>query len=100
MINPEIVYREGTISFSEACLSVPEFSAEVKRADKIKVTYRDIDGLTQTLSAEGYFAVALQHEIDHLDGRLFIDRLSPLRRKSSGKSYDWNNLSERRMDLI
>jgi peptide deformylase len=60
---------------------VPDYNAEVKRFEKIKVQYQNIDGLTQTLSADGLLAVALQHEMDHLDGKLFIDRLSPLKKE-------------------
>src|SRR6185312_3494762 len=81
VINPEIIHREGSILFAEGCLSVPEYSAEVKRAEKIKLQYQDIDGLTKTLSAEGLLAVAIQHEMDHLEGKLFIDRLSPLKKE-------------------
>jgi peptide deformylase len=81
IINPEIVAREGKILFSEGCLSVPEYSAEVSRFEKIKLTYQDIDGVARTLMAEGLMAVAIQHEIDHLDGKLFIDRLSPLKKE-------------------
>lgn len=81
IINPEIISHEGSVLFSEGCLSVPEFSAEVKRAEKLKLRYQDIDGLTQTIDAEGLLAIAIQHEIDHLDGKLFIDRLSPLKKE-------------------
>ncbi|MGZ3689630.1 MAG: peptide deformylase, partial [Bdellovibrionota bacterium] len=81
ILNPEIIHREGSILFSEGCLSVPEYSAEVKRSEKIKLQYTDIDGLTKTLSAEGLLAVAIQHEMDHLEGKLFIDRLSPLKKE-------------------
>ena len=81
IINPEIISREGSILFEEGCLSVPEYNAEVKRSEKIKLQYQDIDGLTKTLSADGIFAVAIQHEMDHLDGKLFIDRLSPLKKE-------------------
>lgn len=81
IINPEIVHREGTISLNEGCLSVPEYNAEVKRSEKLKLKYQDIDGLEKTLSAEGLLAVAIQHEMDHLDGKLFIDRLSPLKKE-------------------
>ena len=80
IINPEIIHQEGSILFSEGCLSVPEYNAEVKRAEKIKLQYQDIDGLTKTLDAEGLLAVAIQHEMDHLEGKLFIDRLSPLKK--------------------
>lgn len=85
IINPEIIYREGKIDFKEACLSVPEYSAEVTRSEKIKVQYQDIDGLTKELSAEDLMAVCIQHEMDHLDGKLFIDRLSPLKKEMAKK---------------
>jgi len=81
IFNPEIIKREGSILFNEGCLSVPEFNAEVKRSEKITLQYQDIDGLTQTLMADGLLAVAIQHEIDHLDGKLFIDRLSSLKKE-------------------
>jgi peptide deformylase len=85
IVNPEITYREGSILFNEACLSVPEYNAEVKRSEKIKLRYQDIDGLTKELSADGLMAVAIQHEMDHLDGKLFIDRLSPLKKEVAKK---------------
>ncbi|MDR3605830.1 MAG: peptide deformylase [Oligoflexia bacterium] len=85
VINPEIIYREGSILFNEGCLSVPEFNAEVKRSEKIKLRYQDIDGVTRELSADGLLAVAIQHELDHLEGRLFIDRLSPLKKETVKK---------------
>jgi peptide deformylase len=81
IVNPEIIWREGSILFEEGCLSVPEYNAEVKRSEKIKVQYQDIDGLTKTMSADGLLAIAIQHEMDHLDGKLFIDRLSPLKKE-------------------
>lgn len=85
LINPEIFYREGSIEFSEGCLSVPEYTADVKRSEKIKVRFQDIDGLTKELSADGLLAVAIQHEIDHLEGKLFIDRLNPLKKELAKK---------------
>jgi peptide deformylase len=81
IINPEIIHREGSLLFNEGCLSVPEYNAEVKRAEKIKLQFQDVDGVTKTLSAEGLLAVAIQHEMDHLEGKLFIDRLSPLKKE-------------------
>lgn len=85
IINPEIIHREGSILFPEGCLSVPEYSAEVKRSEKLKLQFQDIDGLTRTLDAEGLLAVAIQHEMDHLEGKLFIDRLSPLKKEMAQK---------------
>jgi len=81
LINPRIIYKEGEILYCEGCLSVPDFSHEVKRAQKIKVEYQDINGLTKTIDAEGLKAVCIQHELDHLDGKLFIERISPLKRE-------------------
>lgn len=85
IINPQIILQEGFRTFEEGCLSVPEYTAEVKRADKIKLQYQDIDGLTKTLMAEGLLATAIQHEIDHLEGKLFIDRLSSLKKDLAKK---------------
>jgi peptide deformylase len=87
IINPEIIHREGSILFSEGCLSVPEYSAEVKRSEKIRLSYQDIDGLSHTLDADGLLAIAIQHEMDHLEGKLFIDRLSPLKKEMIKKKY-------------
>ena len=81
VINPKIILKEGKIKYEEGCLSVPDFTADVDRAEKIKIEYQDVDGLTKTLAAEGLMAVCIQHEIDHLDGRLFIDRLSSIKRE-------------------
>jgi len=81
IVNPKIIHQEGTQVFCEGCLSVPDYQEEVTRAEKIKLEYQNIDGLTKTLSAEGLEAVCLQHELDHLNGKLFIDRLSALKRQ-------------------
>lgn len=76
MINPRITKREGEeIEIEEGCLSVPDVFADVKRAERVEVAYIDLDGEEQTLEAEGLLARAIQHEIDHLNGVLFIDRL-------------------------
>lgn len=85
IINPRIILQEGKTSIEEGCLSFPEFTVEVPRSEKIKIEYQDIDGLTKTLSADGLLAIAIQHEIDHLDGRVFIDRLSPLKKEMAQK---------------
>ena len=101
IFNPEIIKREGSIIFSEGCLSVPEYNADVKRAEKIKLQYTDIDGLTQTLDAEGLLAVAIQHEIDHLDGKLFIDRLSILKKEMIRKKLrEERKLREAEEDML
>ena len=80
LINPEIIEHEGTQMDEEGCLSVPELTAQVQRYKKITVNYRTKDGESKQLIAENRFAVVLQHEIDHLNGVLFIDHLSPLKR--------------------
>ena len=80
MINPEIISKEGKTVYCEGCLSVPEYTAEVERAKKIKIQYQDIDGKTLVLDADELLAICLQHELDHLDGKLFIDRLSPAKK--------------------
>lgn len=82
LINPKIVEQEGEIiSENEGCLSVPDFRADVKRAERILVEAVDREGKPLRLEAEGFLAVVLQHEIDHLNGKLFIDRISALKRQ-------------------
>lgn len=80
-INPKISQGEGKIVFEEGCLSVPGVTEEVTRKEKILVTYQDRNGKEHELEAHGLLAVAIQHENDHLDGILFLDRLSPLKRR-------------------
>jgi len=81
LINPRIVEKEGEIlSENEGCLSVPDFRADVKRSERVLVDAADRDGNPLRLEAEGFMAVVLQHEIDHLNGTLFIDRISSLKR--------------------
>lgn len=81
MINPEILQREGSEQTQEGCLSVPGFYETVERAEKIRCRYLDLQGESQELHADSLMAVCIQHEIDHLDGKLFIDYLSPLKRQ-------------------
>jgi peptide deformylase len=80
LINPEIVSQDGTIVAEEGCLSVPEFTEQVKRAARVKVRAKDRTGKAFEIEADGLMAKALQHEIDHLNGVLFIDRLSPIKK--------------------
>lgn len=80
LINPEVLSLEGAIVAEEGCLSVPDFTEKVKRAAWIKVRAKDRAGKTFELEADGLMAKALQHEIDHLNGILFIDRLSPIKK--------------------
>lgn len=81
-INPEIVSMEGSVlSEQEGCLSVPDYRADVKRAEKVVVRYLDIDMNPAIINADGMMAIILQHEIDHLKGILFVDRLSALKKQ-------------------
>ena len=80
LINPVIARAEGEVIWEEGCLSVVDFTAEVKRAAKVEVVAFDENQKEIRIDAEGLLAVALQHEIDHLDGKLFIDRISRLKR--------------------
>ncbi|MBI4765886.1 MAG: peptide deformylase [Deltaproteobacteria bacterium] len=80
LINPEIIEAEGEQTLEEGCLSVPEYFSEVKRKAKVKVRGLNIQGKAVEICGEGVLATVLQHEIDHLDGILFIDRISALKR--------------------
>jgi peptide deformylase len=80
LVNPEIIDAEGECNWEEGCLSVPGCSEDVKRMKKITVRYQNLEGATLEIVGEDLLAVALQHEIDHLDGILFIDRLSRLKK--------------------
>jgi peptide deformylase len=81
LVNPEIVEREGKITWSEGCLSVPDFQADVERAERVRLKAWNLDEAELVIDAEGLRAVCFQHEIDHLDGILFIDRISRLKRE-------------------
>lgn len=80
LINPEVTAHSGKEKMEEGCLSVPETYAEVERADSVVVSYLDRQGNEVKLEADGLLAVCLQHEIDHLQGKLFVDYLSRLKR--------------------
>jgi peptide deformylase len=80
-INPEILESEGAIMNDEGCLSVPEIYEAVERAEHIRVRALDRDGATFEMEAEGLLAVCIQHEMDHLDGKLFVDYLSAMKRQ-------------------
>jgi peptide deformylase len=81
LINPEIAERDGKITWTEGCLSVPDFTADVERAARVKLLAQGLDGEAITIEAEELQAVCFQHEIDHLDGVLFIDHISRLKRE-------------------
>ena len=80
LVNPELSEHEGEVLWKEGCLSVPDFEAEVKRAERVTMRALDLDGKEVEIRAEGLQAVCFQHEVDHLDGILFIDRISRLKR--------------------
>jgi peptide deformylase len=81
MINPEIVKMEGETVYQEGCLSIPGEAEDVDRAAKVWVRFLDVDGKEQTLECDGLLSIAVQHETDHLDGTLFVDHISTLKRE-------------------
>jgi peptide deformylase len=88
LINPTIERREGETIFAEGCLSVPGIRAEVNRSDTISVAYQDVMGQVQHLTASGLLSICIQHEIDHLDGKLYFDHLPEFERKSFLQAYE------------
>lgn len=84
-INPEIVEQVGSQTYQEGCLSVPGIYADVDRADRIRVRARDRRGEPFEMWADGLLAVCIQHEMDHLDGKVFVDYLSPFKREQVRK---------------
>ncbi len=87
IINPEILVLEGSVVDEEGCLSIPEYADRVRRAAKVRVRAQDRTGKTFELEAEGLMAKALQHEIDHLNGLLFVDRMSTLKKSIFKRKY-------------
>jgi peptide deformylase len=87
-INPEILDRQGVEETEEGCLSVPGVYDKVTRADRIRVRALDRDGKSFEMNADGLLAVCIQHEIDHLDGKLFVDYLSELKRTRIRKKLE------------
>lgn len=85
IINPVFLKKEGSIKWNEGCLSVPEFYEEVDRFEEITLAYQDRFGKKKILQAKGLLAIAIQHEIDHLNGVLFVDKLPILKRKKFEK---------------
>ena len=87
MINPIIVEQDGLEKFQEGCLSIPGVYEDVERAKHVKVAYFDRNGDEQTIEDDGFLAVAMQHEMDHLDGKVFIEKLSYIKRKKFEKEW-------------
>lgn len=89
LVNPRIIASDGVQVCEEGCLSVPDVFEDVERAERVTLTYLDLNGQKQHVEADGLLAVCVQHEIDHLDGKLFVDYLSRLKqdrlRKKAGK---------------
>jgi len=88
LINPQIIFREGEIATEEGCLSVPGYFDEVKRASRIRVRAQDRDGNVFERDCEDLLAVCVQHEMDHIDGKLFVDYLSSLKRERVRKKLE------------
>jgi len=87
LINPCVLRTAGEVEFEEGCLSIPEYTAKVKRSESLVVRAHDRNGDEVEIEADGLLAIALQHEIDHLDGFLLIDRISPIKREFFKKRY-------------
>jgi len=87
MINPVIIEKDGSEKFQEGCLSVPGIYEEVERAKHVKVEYFDRNGTKHMVEDNDFLAIAIQHEIDHLDGKVFIEKLSYMKRKKFEKEW-------------
>jgi peptide deformylase len=98
LVNPEVIDREGECFEEEGCLSVPEYYAKVSRSATVKVRFQDLDEKTHVIEAQGLTSIACQHEIDHLDGILFVDHLSPLKRSIFRKK--WKKIQEHLMEQM
>lgn len=96
LINPRIVEKDGVITTDEGCLSVPGYYEEVERAEHIKVQFLDREGIAHELEVHGLLAVCIQHEVDHLDGKLFVDYLSEAKRSRIRKKLE----KERRQQAV
>lgn len=88
LINPEIIERDGSDEYEEGCLSVPGIYETVKRAERIRIKAQDREGNPFEMDAEALLAICIQHEIDHLDGKLFVDYLSSLKRQRIRKKLE------------
>jgi len=80
LVNPRLISKEGEVDSEEGCLSVRDYRSTIQRAEKVVVEATDLDGKPLRFDADGLLAICLQHELDHLEGRLFIDRVSRLKR--------------------
>lgn len=87
IINPVIIKKDGITTYQEGCLSVPGFYEDIERFETITINYQDRHGSTKSLDADGLLSIAIQHEMDHLAGKLFIEKLSYARRKKFEKEY-------------
>jgi peptide deformylase len=87
-INPEIVERIGSVDSEEGCLSIPGIRETVSRAERVQVRALDVEGKPFELETDGLLSICIQHELDHLDGKLFIDYLSPLKRQRIRKKME------------
>jgi len=87
IINPTIIKKDGSTVYQEGCLSVPSFYEDIKRFNTISIAFQDRYGKEHILDADGLLSIAIQHEVDHLQGILFIDKLSYARRKKFEKEY-------------
>jgi len=96
LINPRVVARDGSQECEEGCLSVPDVFETVERALRVTVSYLDLDGEARQMDADGLLAVGVQHEIDHLDGKLFVDYLSRLKQDRLRKKADKRQRDEAR----
>jgi peptide deformylase len=87
MINPVIIEQDGSEKFQEGCLSVPGIYEDIERAKHVKVEYFDRHGEKHTIEDDDFLAIAMQHEIDHLDGKVFVEKLSYIKRKKFEKEW-------------
>lgn len=87
MINPIIIEKSGSTKFQEGCLSVPGFYEDVERCKYVKVDYQDRYGNARTIESDTFLAIAIQHEMDHLEGKVFVEKLSILKRKKFEKEW-------------
>ncbi|OQY24048.1 MAG: peptide deformylase [Desulfobacteraceae bacterium 4572_35.2] len=86
-VNPEIIERDGESYEEEGCLSVPDYYAHIKRSEWVRVRFQNLQGDVVEFETKGLLAICFQHEIDHLDGKLFVDRLSSLKKGIFRKKY-------------